>query len=313
MARPYLGLALMALVACKASEPRTLKIGYIAISECLPLYVGIDQGFFEDEGLQIELESMAGGSRILEALTSQSIDIGFTNVVSLILQRTKGADFFPLVAATYETKEAQNHALIVRSGDSLRIGSSRVVIAVNTTHNIEELMVRLYLRKIGIDASTVDFRPIAFPQMLPSLESKGVAAVSIVEPFISVAKAGSGFAVQANHYLSVSDRTLVATYVTSSVIDQAKHDALESFVRAMERAIEFIKSHEPEARQALTKFTRLSADAIPSIGLPEFVAQPPIADFRLIVQWMQEEGLLTSDAATRLDLSAMRIRSPASK
>ena len=61
-----------------------LKVGYIPITECAHLDIGIAKHFFEDEGIQLELQPMKGGATILPAIQEGSLDMGFANVVSLI-------------------------------------------------------------------------------------------------------------------------------------------------------------------------------------------------------------------------------------
>ena len=106
-------------------EKDKIKVGYIPIAECAQLYVAQEMGFFEKEGLEVEMLSLAGGAQILNALNSGSVDIGFSNVVSLVLHRAQGSKFFSIFGATYETKEHQNHAIFINpSMDTTIVGES---------------------------------------------------------------------------------------------------------------------------------------------------------------------------------------------
>ncbi len=58
LAMAILGITLLTSCARKSEK---VKIGYIPIADCAQLYVAIEKGFFEQEGLEIELLGLAGG------------------------------------------------------------------------------------------------------------------------------------------------------------------------------------------------------------------------------------------------------------
>lgn len=257
------------------SHAMTLKVGYLPIAECLPLYVAEELGYFESRGLDVELISFQGGAYVLKELTNDGIDVGFSNVVSLVLHAAEGAPFYSVYGATYETPRNQNHALAVRGdlpegplADMLR-GRT---IAVNTHRNIESLMLERFMRQQGLTTDDYSMEAHAFPQMLPLLEANRVDAACLVEPFISMARAAPApnARVIANQYLSTSDRTLVATYVTSQRALDEKGAALTAFAAALRDATAFISTNESRSRSLLSRYTKIADDQLMVIGLPEF-------------------------------------------
>src|SRR5579862_9284417 len=71
-------LAAVALILAPAAQAETLRVGK-AVPEAfpfVPLDVGIRQGIFKKHGLEIESSAYAGGGRLQQALTADSIDIG---------------------------------------------------------------------------------------------------------------------------------------------------------------------------------------------------------------------------------------------
>src|SRR6184192_3699457 len=138
-----------------ASNDVTLHIGYLPIAECAHLYVGIAKNFFADEHLDVQLQPMKGGSAILPAIQSGDLAIGFTNVPSMIivdshLKPTDGHYILSLVGASYERPANLNHALLVAKNSPLKprdLGDANIRFALNTTLNIEHLMLRRYLTK----------------------------------------------------------------------------------------------------------------------------------------------------------------------
>lgn len=78
----FLALALvftMVLTACSSKSPNQ-KIKLMEVTHSLfytPQYVAITQGFFEEEGLEIELINGGGADKVMAALISGEVDIGF--------------------------------------------------------------------------------------------------------------------------------------------------------------------------------------------------------------------------------------------
>lgn len=73
----FLGLLLMVLSGCQTNKEQiSLKLGEVTRSLFYaPQYVAIENGYFEDEGLDVELQTTWGGDKTMTALLSDNIDI----------------------------------------------------------------------------------------------------------------------------------------------------------------------------------------------------------------------------------------------
>src|SRR3954468_9652880 len=95
---PALALVALLVAACgggggggssSSNKPTTLKVGVIPIADVAPLYVGIKQGFFKQENLNIEPQLAEGGATITAQVVSGDQQIGFSNTTSLIIASSK--------------------------------------------------------------------------------------------------------------------------------------------------------------------------------------------------------------------------------
>lgn len=289
-------LSLLALIAiflinsCKERE-EIIKVGYIPIAECVQLYVAKDLGYFEKYNVNVELISLAGGAKILNALNSGSVDVGFSNVVSLVLHKTQGSKFYSVFGSSIETKFNQNHALLINKEiktEDIKTSLTGSKISINTYKNIEELMVRKYLNQNGVNWDDVEKIAIPFPRMLPLLESGDITVSSIVEPFISIASLDTSGKIQyfANHYLSTTPKTLVATYVSSENAITKKRNGLIGFVKAMSDATDYIRNNESEAREIIGNYTKIPKELLPKIGLSEFAEELDLNLLQMVIDDM---------------------------
>src|SRR5262245_50091760 len=72
-----------------SSAPTKLTVGVIPIADVAPLYVGIRQGLFKDENLEITPKLAEGGAAIIPSVLSGDYQIGFSNTTSLIIASSK--------------------------------------------------------------------------------------------------------------------------------------------------------------------------------------------------------------------------------
>ena len=69
------------------------KLGYMKIVDNAAMFLSMEKGFFQSEGLELETVPMAGGAVIVQGVTSGDLQIGWTNVISLYQAHIEGFDF----------------------------------------------------------------------------------------------------------------------------------------------------------------------------------------------------------------------------
>ena len=69
-----------------------VSVGVIPIVDCAPIYLGDKQGFFKEEGLQLDIQTATGGAAIVPGVVSGSFDFAFSNLISVMVAKDKGLD-----------------------------------------------------------------------------------------------------------------------------------------------------------------------------------------------------------------------------
>ena len=69
-----LGIASSTAAAVDNLERQELKFGFIKLTDCAPLVVAYEKGFFEDEGLFVTLEAQANWKVVLDRVIDGSLD-----------------------------------------------------------------------------------------------------------------------------------------------------------------------------------------------------------------------------------------------
>jgi NitT/TauT family transport system substrate-binding protein len=148
----------------------------------VPLEVGVRRGFFEAEGIKVNLVYMKGGALAMQALLGGSVDFVGTGLDVLVSAVAAGKQanmiaslsslpFFALVTAPKSD---------ISSIAGLR-GRTIGVANINTT---DHLLARYLLEKNGIAADAVSFAPLG-PNLFDGLRTGQVNAGLVQEPALT--------------------------------------------------------------------------------------------------------------------------------
>lgn len=279
------------------SGTHKLKIGYIPIADCSQAFVAQEKGFFKDEGLDVELVSFQGGPQILEALGGGSINIGFSNLVSLALANDNGIDFRAITGGPVEqTNHIENAILTLKNGSIKKPQDlAGKKIAINAKKNIIELMVKEYLRKNNVDLNSVEFVEAKFPEMQNALKSKQVDAIATIEPFVTVALKDTSIVRLSNYINDVIDRLEISSYHSSQKWINGNKDLVKRFQNAMAVSTKFCLENPEEVKNVLTKYSKVDKSILKEAMMPTFVEKISSDNFQILIEKMRKDGMLSKD------------------
>ena len=87
-----------AMCACGKQETATVRLSEVTHSVFYaPQYVALEQGFFADEGLKIELTNGGGADKVMTAVLTGQADIGLAGPEACIYVYNQGKDDHPIV------------------------------------------------------------------------------------------------------------------------------------------------------------------------------------------------------------------------
>jgi NitT/TauT family transport system substrate-binding protein len=249
----------------------TLKVGVIPIADVAPLYLGVKEGFFEDEGLEIEPAPAEGGAAIVPAVMSGDDQIGFSNTTSLIIARSQDLPV-KIISQGVQGGTGEDDAwdaVLVPKGSDIASAEDLAgkTIAVNTLNNVGPLTINTALDNRGIEYQDIKYVEVPFPDMNAALEAGRVDAAWVVEPFYSQGLA-AGSKPLLNPYEETAENLTVATYFASEEYIAENADTVDSFRSAMEKSLEFAADNPDAVRDVVTEYTEIPPEAAEAIKLP---------------------------------------------
>lgn len=266
-----------------------VNVGIMRIGDLSPFFLAVEKGYFKGANLDVNLASMVGGAAIMPALASGSINIGWSNVISIYQGHLQGFDF-RIVANGAINKRGTNDVFGVCVPPDSPIKSAKDLegrtVAVNTLRNIMHGATAHWIDSNGGDSSKVKWVEVPFPQMAPALVNKQVDAYGGVEPFVTVPAGNKQARILGRQLGAISPRLLIASYFGSEAWIAKNASLVKGFVAALNRGIDAHNADPEEAKAVLAKNTKLK---------PEFFKTMPLPAF--------EKKLLESDLQPMLDVA----------
>lgn len=294
-------LATTLLAACGGSSepeagdgPREVTVGALPILDVAAMHLGIQEGLFEDEGLELSVENAQGGAAIIPAVLQGDTQIGFSNVTSMLLAQSAGLPVRVIAPASASTGEPGNDfgAVVVSEGSDIQSAAdlAGATVAINTLNNISDTVIRQTVRADGGDAEAVEFVEMAFPDMPAALDAGNVDAVFVVEPFLSITQ-NAGARPVAWPYAEAVEDLEVAVYFTSEQTAQSDPELIESFTRAMIASQELASSDEEKLRAIPTAYTEIDEALLPDLTFPRFPSEVSKTSAEGLAALGEQDGL----------------------
>jgi NitT/TauT family transport system substrate-binding protein len=248
---------------CSSSEAEVgengltaLTVGTIPTVDSAPLWLAVEQGIFEDHGLDVTVHVAEGGAAVIPAVVSGDDEIGYSNVISSLIAFDSGLPITLIqdCCAAAATPELDTSRVLVLPNGPITDaeGLAGANIAVNSLKNIGEVTIRMALEKRGIDASGITFTQLPYSDMNDALERGDVDAIWQVSPNV-VTAVDRGFVPVLSPFVEAEAGGVLGHYLTSEQFAQTNPEIVTAFVDAMAEANEFTEANPDLARATIVK------------------------------------------------------------
>ena len=305
--------AIVALPACgdddgggggEAGGPDRVRVQDTAGVPSAFLAYGVDQGFFEKRGLDVEVTPSQGGATVVPAVVAGDTDIAGSNLVSVLLAQGKDIPVTIVAPGTFvRNQRSQDFSAILAAGDSdIRSPADLEgkTLAVNTLKNVAELAAKASLAKQGVDVSKIELAEVDFPDMNGALTQGRVDAAFQIEPFVSLA-VKEGHRIIDRPYVGTKPGLQIGCYFTSERYLSENEDVVERFQQGVADTAAAIADDPGGFRAFLPEAAEIPPPAAEQAILPAWKAENDQASLELTAELMERYGVVeekpdTSDA-----------------
>jgi len=236
-----------------------------------PLYVAQTKGFFEREGLEVEVTLTASSAKQLEALCAGGYDIGFQQSDHIVRGVERGADLFIFMAHAHAPELSLVAAPVVRSLRDL----GGKTLAVDGARSGYALLLRKLLADNGLADGDYTLREFGGSRERFEALRDGAAVASFLNPPFDEALFQLGFRRlgSSRDYFPTYPGPVVATR-RAWAKDNA--DRLVAFIGALRGAYDWLVDRSNKAEAARILAERLKSDTAKAEEAYEaYVLQPP--------------------------------------
>jgi NitT/TauT family transport system substrate-binding protein len=255
-------------VAAQSAIP--LRIATIPSDAGAEPFFGIERGFFAKAGLDVHLDAQSSGPVIAAAVAGGTLDVGFSNTISIATAHKRGLPFTFIAPASVYVSAAPTSALMVRKDSSLRTARdfNGKTIGANALKNIAQYAPSAWIDRNGGDSSTLRFLELPVDEMAAALEQGRIDGAMMPEPQISEASATCRMF--AKVYDALGDGFMIAGWFASSTWADTHPDAVRRFATAMRETAAWANRNQDASLAILVKYTKLDPRIAPHVVRARF-------------------------------------------
>jgi NitT/TauT family transport system substrate-binding protein len=276
--------------AAVAQSLATLRIATLPIDGGSAVFYAQDQGFFREAGLSADTQIISNGAAITAAVASGAVDVGFSNLVSVVGAFKHGVAIKVIAPGSYDLAEAPTTFLVTSKDSTIKSAAdlNGKTIASNGLANILQFSAQAWIDKNGGTSSSVKFVEMPFPTMMNALSTNRIDAAVVVEPFVTEAK-------NAGHVLApvvgaIAPRLLIGCWIASDAWTKANGPTVGRFSQAMAKAAAWANGHRKESAAILTHHTDLPETTIATMQRATFPTRIVITEMQPVIDLTAKYG-----------------------
>jgi NitT/TauT family transport system substrate-binding protein len=253
--------AIVAVATRGARAADEVKVGMLRLPTAL--FIGIDQGYFAAEGLDVKPVFFRSGAELVPALSTGQIDVATTspgaalfNAMALGVNATIVADYW---TSGKDVPSGDSAYIMVRKdlapyGQFKPKDSKGLTVAVTAKGQMTELFADAYLTSVGISATNVNIVDMPLPDMNAALVNHAVDIASTIDPYATML-VGQGTAVKVSNISALMPGYVQAVMMYGQRVGKTDRAVGVRFLRAFSKANMYLRTHlaTPAGRAAVAQ------------------------------------------------------------
>jgi ABC-type nitrate/sulfonate/bicarbonate transport system substrate-binding protein len=252
---------------------KVIRIGYKANANYVPLFVALENRYFEEQGLKVETFRFDSTNTLMNAFAAGELDATPEgNVIVSYSLENNHPGLFKIYAGAFYTNDKHPENMIVRKDSGINKYSDLNGKKIGTNKGVfARIMLTKFLEKKNVN----DFEMIELSKnlQLPALERGQIDALLSLEPYptIGVEKGIGEYLEGGSVYAKTTGFSpfFSGAVISTKFMDENPEET-EKFLTAMEKSFEFISDDLPTAKRILPNHIAIEPEIAEKITLPEY-------------------------------------------
>lgn len=279
------------------AQTTRLRVSIIPIVDVAPLFAAIKQGYFAEQGLEIDTTPIVGGAAGIPGAIAGVYDVVYTNIVSTLLAKNEGLDLRIVASGSPSGVTPPDTAgMIKRRADTFKTGAdlNGKVIGVNARNNINWLFAAAWIKKTGGDASKVQYREVPFPQMVDAVKTRQVDVAHAVEPFLANGLRDPAVDLLGWPFSTVLPGIRAAQWIVSSETANKRPELVRRWMRAMRKGADWLNANNGKDPfyALIAEYSKLDPARLKAMLLREITVENDVPAMRALAGLMVEHGMM---------------------
>ena len=283
------------------NEKNSIDIGFLPVLVNLPLFVALEEGYFEDYGIKVNAIEANSPNDVLNAILSGKLDgAGVLATPILYLSEGRNPGQIKIFTTGDETQENFVSAIIVRNDSNINEINDLKGQDIGVYQGaVQVLFLKSMILGMGLEIDDIEIVEISPTLQIQGLQSGHFNVLSTVEPFNTIAvENGIGKVLIENPRIKyiLDPFPSVATPLSQKFIKNHPYLA-RNYILALNDAIDFINNNPEEAKKHLVKYTPITEDIVHKVNILQFnkFGEENVSNMQKFADYMFENGLLNSN------------------
>jgi ABC-type nitrate/sulfonate/bicarbonate transport system substrate-binding protein len=270
----------------------------------LPLYVADEKGFFANHQIKVEWIDVPDPGQAEKTFLAGYADMHATTFANALLAEVRQPGTLKLLVPAAETSDHPGSYLLLNKDANINsIDDLRGKRIGTYSGPSQKAYAQIFLSKQGLTiGKDYELVQVASSAQIQSLFGGAFDALFTVEPYGSVAiNQGAKVLIDGVRTKFIANPFWVGAFVVKN--DFARNDEnMRKIVSALDEAIAFIKTNNPDSREILAKRTSIQVDVASKCQLYNWVTKPTendVTQIQSLIDLLVAEKLLEKNVAVR--------------
>lgn len=298
LAAMLLGIVILGACSPQTSEPTTLRIVVLPILDALPMYVAQQEGYFEENGVDVEFIPVSSAAERDQIMAASQGDGMINDLISTLFYNKDETQIQIVRFARIATPKYPQFRILAapESGISSVEDLKNVAIGISEGSVIEYTTDRLLEAEGFTQDEIMTVAVPKIPDRLSLLTTGELSAANLPDPLSTLAiQSGASVVIDDTKHPEFGNSEIS---FRKEVIDEHP-EAIRGFLAAIEKAVDDINKDPTKWDSLLTEKKLVPAPLVGTYQIPTFptASIPSESQWADVVAWAKSKAYLTSDVS----------------